>query len=68
MIKLTRLSGKPFVLNAERILYVEETPDTIVTLENKERVIVKETADEVIGRVVEYHRQIRTFSVLGSQA
>lgn len=64
MIKLTRLSGKPFALNAERILYVEETPDTIVTLENKERILVKESADDVIARVIEYQRQVRSFAAL----
>ena len=64
MIKLTRLSGRPFVLNAGRILYLEETPDTIITLDNKERVLVKDSADDVIKRVIEYHHTLRTFAAL----
>lgn len=61
MIKVTRLNGKEFVLNAELIQFVEETPDTVVTLLNHEKIVVKESANEVIHRVTEYHRKIRGF-------
>ncbi len=59
MIKLTRLNGKPFVLNAELILFVESTPDTMLTLTNHERGLVKESMDEVIQRALEYSRSVR---------
>ena len=59
MIKVTRLNGKEFVVNADLIQYLEETPDTIITLVNHEKVVVKEKADEVIRRVIEYHRGVR---------
>ena len=61
MIKVTRLNGKEFVVNAELIQFMEETPDTVITLLNHEKVVVKEPADEVIRRVVEYQRGIRAF-------
>ena len=56
MIRLTRLDGEPFLLNAELIRYVERRPDTFVTLTTGERVIVAETMDEVLARTVEYQR------------
>ncbi|HRQ72135.1 MAG TPA: flagellar FlbD family protein [Phycisphaerales bacterium] len=59
MISLTRLNGKRFVLNAELIRTVEETPDTLITLISGEHVIVKETLREVVDRVVEYGRLLR---------
>jgi flagellar protein FlbD len=59
MIKVTRLNGKEFVVNADLIQYLEETPDTIITLVNHEKVVVREKVDEVIRRVVEYSRAIR---------
>lgn len=65
MIKLTRLNGRPFVLNADRILYIEETPDTILTLDTRERVLVKDSADDVIAKVVQYYRSIRAFAGIG---
>lgn len=61
MIKLTRLNGKEFVVNADLIQFVEETPDTVITLQNHEKVVVKEKVDDVIRRVVEYARSIRCF-------
>lgn len=56
MIRLTRLSGEPFVLNAELICYVEELPDTYITLTTGERVVVREPMDEVVRRAVTYQR------------
>ncbi len=63
MIRLTRLNNREFVLNCEMIQYLEQTPDTVVTLSNREKIVVKENVDEVLGRVIEYHRAIRTFRV-----
>jgi len=61
VIKLTRLTGEEFVVNAEMIQYVEAKPDTIITLSTKERIIVREPVDEVVRRVIEYGRALRTF-------
>jgi flagellar protein FlbD len=59
MIRVTRLSGDSFVLNAEYIKFVEETPDTIVTLRDGDKVLVRESADEVVARAIEYGRSLR---------
>ena len=59
MIKVTRLNGKEFVVNADLIQYVEQTPDTVITLENKEKVVVKEPVEEIIRRVIDYGRAVR---------
>jgi flagellar protein FlbD len=57
MIKLTRLDGECFVLNAELIRYVEQRPDTFVTLTTGERFVVAETIDQVVDRAVSYQQQ-----------
>ena len=57
MIKLTRLGGEAFVLNAELIRYVESRPDTYVTLTTGERVVVEESMDDVVERTIEYQQQ-----------
>lgn len=59
MIKLTRRTGNSFVLNAELIKFVEEVPDTIITLRDGEHVLVKESADQVVQLSLEYCRQTR---------
>jgi len=56
MIRLTRLGGEPFLLNAELIRYVESRPDTFVTLVGGERLVVRESMDEVLRRAVDYQR------------
>lgn len=57
MIKLTRLDGEAFVLNADLIRYVEQRPDTFITLTNGDRIVVCESMDEVIDRAVHYQQQ-----------
>lgn len=60
MIKVTRLSGTApeLVINAELIETVEANPDTVITLTTGNRIIVQESVDEVIRRVVAYRRAI----------
>lgn len=62
MIRLTRLNGRAFVLNAEQIKSVEETPDTMILLLNGEQVMVQESMDEVVRRAIEYGRAMRAFA------
>jgi flagellar protein FlbD len=59
MIKLTRVNGEEFVLNADLIQYVESRPDTFVTLTTAERVIVREPVEEIVKRTIDYARAIR---------
>ena len=56
MIRLTRLNGEPFLINAELIKYVEARPDTFLTLTTNDRVVVRETMDDVLKCVVAYQR------------
>ena len=62
MIDVTRLNGKRFVVNAEQIRFVEVTPDTMITLLSGDKVMVKESLDQVVERAVQYQRQIRVFA------
>jgi flagellar protein FlbD len=56
MIKLTRFDGSVVAVNAELVKFVEATPDTIVTLTSDQKLLVLETVDEVIEKVIEYKR------------
>jgi len=59
MIKVTHFNGREMAINAELIQFVESTPDTVITLVNKEKILVKESVDEVIKKVINYRRSIR---------
>lgn len=58
MVELTKLNGIPFVLNSDLIETVEETPDTVITLTNGKKIIVKERRQEVKNLVKSYKRDI----------
>jgi flagellar protein FlbD len=59
MIALTRLDGQAFVVNAEKIRTVESTPDTVVCCDGGEKLLVRESLQEVVRRAIEYARVIR---------
>jgi len=59
MITVTRLNGQQFVVNAEKIRYLESTPDTLICTDTGDKVMVKETLAEVMRRAIEYARVIR---------
>ena len=54
MIKVKRLNGKEFVVNSDLIQFVEETPDTVITLTTGQKIVVVETVDEIIEKVIDY--------------
>jgi flagellar protein FlbD len=58
MIKLTRLNGEPIVLNSDMIEMMEETPDTVITLTNGKKIVVKESTREIKNAVIAFRRTI----------
>jgi flagellar protein FlbD len=58
MIKLHILKGEEFILNPSHIELIEESPDTVITLTNDRKYVVKERAEEVIDLVIEYNKCI----------
>ncbi len=66
MIKLTKFNSDAnkkgeFILNAELIETIEQTPDTVVTLMNGKKLIVDEPMEEVVRRVMAYRRALHKF-------
>jgi flagellar protein FlbD len=58
MIRLTRLNHVPMVLNSDLIEHIDVTPDTVITLTSGQILRVRESADEVVERIVDYRRRI----------
>lgn len=58
MIEVTRLNGKIININCELILFMEETPDTVITFTNGSKLIVKEGSNEIKEKIYEYKRAI----------
>ena len=60
MIKVHRLNGQIVVINAELIESIESAPDTIINLYTNNRLIIKESMDEVYGLIMEYKRAVHS--------
>lgn len=58
MVRLTRLNGEKFYLNAILIESIEETPDTIITLTTGKKIVVLDKAPDVVSLIKNYMRNI----------
>ncbi len=58
MIQLTRLNNHPLVVNSDLIKFVEQAPDTVITLLSGEKIVVRESAQDVLERVVQFRRSV----------
>jgi len=63
MIRVSRLNNFEFMINCELIEFVEETPDTVITLTTGKKYVVKESMDEILKRVVEYKSKINSYKI-----
>ncbi len=55
MIRLTRLNSRPLVVNADLIKFIEEAPDTVLTLTTGEKLVVGESVNEVLDLIRKFH-------------
>ena len=58
MVHLSRFDSSEFYLNADLIETIETTPDTVISLTGGKKLIVRESAEEVVSRVVSFRRRI----------
>jgi flagellar protein FlbD len=58
MIQVTRLNNTQFVVNADIIKTIEANPDTVITLYNDEKYVVKNTVQDVVDRVIAFRRSL----------
>ena len=58
MVPLTRLTGMPFALNPDLIERVDETPDTVITLVDGTKYLVRESLADVVAAVMDYRARL----------
>lgn len=56
MIRVTKLNGEVFYVNPYEIEFIEETPDTVISLKSGKKVLVVEKAEMVINEMIEFYR------------
>jgi flagellar protein FlbD len=60
MILLTRINKTRIIVNSDLIQYVEETPDTIITMANFDKLVVLESMSEIVEKVIGFRRHINS--------
>lgn len=59
MIKVTRLNGRELTINPDLVEFLESTPDTIISMTTGRKIVVRETIDEIVQRIIEFrHRSL----------
>lgn len=58
MIRLTRLNNQALTLNSDLIKFIEQSPDTLITLVTGEKIVVRESPKEVLERLIEFRRSV----------
>jgi uncharacterized protein YlzI (FlbEa/FlbD family) len=58
MIELTRLNSQTLVVNSDLIKTIEYAPDTVITLVNGDKIVVRETGEEILARIVDFRRRV----------
>jgi flagellar protein FlbD len=64
MIQLTRLNNHSLMINSDLIKFIEQAPDTTLTLVSGEKIVVLETPQQVLERIVQFRRTILSGAVL----
>lgn len=58
MIRVTKFDGEEMVINAELIVDLRATPDTVISLTTGKKILVMDEIDEIIDKVIEYKQKI----------
>jgi len=58
VIRLTRLNGQALAVNSDLIKFVENAPDTVLTLVNGEKVLVRESSEQVLALILQFRRAV----------
>ena len=58
MIRLTRINRQPVILNSDLVEHLESTPDTVITMTSGQKLVVLESTDEVVKRIIEFRRAL----------
>ncbi len=58
MIILNKLDGTEFVLNSDFIEIIEMNPDTVITLSGGKKIVVKQSKEEIINRILSFKKKL----------
>ena len=60
MIYVKRLNNKPLYINSDLIEFIEETPDTVISLTTGKKMVVEDSASDILGKIIEFRKRLYT--------
>jgi len=63
MITVTKINDRDIVVNCDLIELIESTPDTTLTTTTGRKIIILDTIDEVLDKVVAYKGRINKVKI-----
>jgi len=63
MISVTKLNDRDIIINCDLIETIEATPDTTITTTTGRKIIVVDSVDELLYKVVQYKARINKIKV-----
>ncbi len=57
MIEVTKLNDNSLYINDDYIECIEAVPDTTITMTTGRKIIVKESIDDIIDKILEYKKK-----------
>lgn len=58
MISITKINHRELIINCDLIERIESNPDTTITMTTGQKIIVKESVDDIIDKIIYYKRKI----------
>jgi flagellar protein FlbD len=58
MVMVTRLNGEQFYVNPDLIEFIEETPDTVISMTTGRKIVVQESAESIIRSIVQLKKML----------
>ncbi len=58
MIRVHRLNDQEFLVNCELIEFIEETPNTVISMVSGRKIVVAETSEQIQNLIIEYKKKI----------
>jgi flagellar protein FlbD len=58
MIVVKKINGEEIIVNSDLIQMIEFSPHAVMSLTTGEKIIVDETRDEILRKVIAYKREI----------
>ena len=58
MIPVTRLDGSTLIVNDDQIAWIDTHPDTMISMMNGDKLLVRETPDELVERSRQFRRTL----------